>query len=60
MAFKCHFYHRHFGEEKYSFFFKDFIHLFSERGEGREKEREISMCGCLLYTSDAADEHRDV
>ena len=24
------------------------IYLFLERGEGREKEREISMCGCLL------------
>ena len=23
------------------FFFKDFIHLFLERGEGREEEREI-------------------
>ena len=28
-------------------FFRDFIYLFLERGEGREKEREISMCGCL-------------
>ena len=35
-----------------TFFFKDFIYLFLERG--REGE------SCLLYTSDAADEHRDV
>ena len=28
-------------------FFKDFIYLFLERGEGKEKERETSMCGCL-------------
>ena len=27
--------------------FKDFIYLFLEKGEGREKEREISICGCL-------------
>ena len=33
------------------FFFKDFIYLFSERGEGREKRgRETSMCGCLSRT----------
>ena len=30
-------------------FFKDFIYLFLERGEGREKERETSMCGCLSH-----------
>ena len=30
------------------FFKKDFIYLFLERGEGREKERE-RMCGCFLY-----------
>ena len=32
----------------YLFIFKDFIYLFLERGEGREKERETSMCGCHL------------
>ena len=31
-------------------FFKDFIYLFLEKGEGREKERETSMCGCLSCT----------
>ena len=31
-----------------SLFFKDFIYLFLERRERREKERETSMCGCLL------------
>ena len=30
------------------FYFKDFIYLFLERREGREKERETSMCGCPL------------
>ena len=30
------------------FVFKDFIYLFVERGEGREKEKETSMCSCLL------------
>ena len=30
------------------FFQKDF--LFLERGEGKEKERETSMCGCLSST----------
>ena len=36
----------------FSFFFlKDFIYLFLERGEGREKEGgETSMYGCLLST----------
>ena len=34
-------------QTKFFFFFFNFIHLFSERGEEREKEREISMCGCL-------------
>ena len=29
-------------------FFKDFIYVFLDRGEGREKERETLMCGCLL------------
>ena len=28
-------------------FLKDFIYLFLERGEGRERGRETSMCGCL-------------
>ena len=27
--------------------FKKKIYIFLERGEGREKERETSMCGCL-------------
>ena len=31
-------------------FFRDFIYLFVERGEGREKERERNIiCGCLLH-----------
>ena len=34
----------------YCCFLKDFIYLFLERGEGRERERETSMCGCLLFT----------
>ena len=29
---------------------KIFMYLFLERGEGREKGREISMCGYLLRT----------
>ena len=29
-------------------FLRLFIYLFLENGEGKEKEREISMCGCLL------------
>ena len=34
----------------YLFFKKYFIYLFLEHGEGREKEREreTTMCGCLL------------
>ena len=33
------------------FFFKDFIYLFLERGEGKKKERrETSVCGCLSST----------
>ena len=28
-------------------FFKDFICLFLERGEGKERGRETSSCGCL-------------
>ena len=31
------------------FFFKDFIYLFLDRGEGKERGREISMCGCLSH-----------
>ena len=27
---------------------KDFIYLFLKAGEGREKGRETSMCGCLF------------
>ena len=36
---------------KCSSFHKDFIYLFLERGEGREKEREtnINMCGRLSH-----------
>ena len=29
------------------FFFQDFVCLFLERGGGRKKGRETSMCGCL-------------
>ena len=29
------------------FSFKDFIYLFLERGEGKERGREVSVCGCL-------------
>ena len=29
---------------------KDFLNLFLEIGEGREKAKETSMCGCLLHT----------
>ena len=29
-------------------FFQDFIYLFLDRGEGWERGRETSMCGCLL------------
>ena len=32
-----------------SWFFKNFIFIFSETGEGMEKERESSMRGCLLH-----------
>ena len=37
-------------------FFKDFLYLFLERGEGRERGREIlimreTLVGCLLHTS---------
>ena len=33
-------------------FLKDFIYLFLERGEGKEKEREtnINVFGCILRT----------
>ena len=34
------------------FFIKDFIYLFLDRGEGREKERETSMCGSLSRAPD--------
>ena len=39
---------RGLGNMGFSFFlfFKDFIYLFLERGEGRERGRETSMCGC--------------
>ena len=33
-----------------SFFKNLFIYLFLERGEGRERGRETSMCGCLSHT----------
>ena len=32
------------------FFFFNFIYSFLERGEGKEKGRETSMCGCLSHT----------
>ena len=38
--------------DKYlQYFLKDFIYLFLEKGEGREKEggRETSVCGCLSH-----------
>ena len=44
-------------------FKKDFIYLFLERGEGREKERtETSLCGYLLCTpiGDLAPQPRHV
>ena len=32
-------------------FYEDFIYLFLERGEGKEKEgRETSVCGCFSCT----------
>ena len=31
-------------------FLKDFIYLFLDRGEGRERGKETSMCGCLSHT----------
>ena len=34
----------------YSFFFKDFILFIFREREAREKEKETSMCGCLLHT----------
>ena len=43
-----------FLSESFSFSWKNFlfkkyfIYLFLERGEGRERGRETSMCGCLL------------
>ena len=39
---------RCFTPSNYCFFLKkNFFNLFLERGEGKEKERETSMCGCL-------------
>ena len=41
------------------FFFKDFIHLFMrerERGRNTGRGRSRLPTGCLLYTSDAADD----
>ena len=32
------------------FFFKYFIYLFLERGQGRKRGRETSVCSCLLCT----------
>ena len=32
------------------FFFLDFIYLLLQRGEGKERGRETSVCGCLLCT----------
>ena len=34
---------------KYLSYFLRFIYLFSDKGEGRERGRETSMCGCLLH-----------
>ena len=31
----------------YFIFKKDFTYIFLERGEGKERERETAMCGCL-------------
>ena len=31
-----------------------------EEGEKKEEEEKEERVDCLLYTSDAADEHRDV
>ena len=31
------------------YFLKDFINLFLDREEGRERGTETSMCGCLLH-----------
>ena len=36
--------------ESKTFFKKDFTYLFLERGEGRKRGRETSMCGCLSHT----------
>ena len=45
------------------FFFKDFIlFIFRKKGRKREREREISMCGCLNEppTRDLAPQPRHV
>ena len=51
---KCFYFVTNSGEKRcftpsnYCFFLKKiFFYLFLERGEGKEKERETSMCGCL-------------
>ena len=40
---------------KLSHFLKDFIYLFLERGEGRERGRETSMCCCLSHIPTPGD-----
>ena len=40
-------------------FLKDFIYLFLWRGEGRERGRETSMCGCLSCAPYCRDLARD-
>ena len=37
-------------QKPFKIFLKDFIYLFLERRQGREKERERNMCGCLLHS----------
>ena len=38
----------------YFLFFKDFIYLFIDRGEGKEKEREASKYGCFSCSPNLA------
>ena len=39
-------------------YFKDFIYLFSERGEGREKERKRNIDVCKKHQSNASSTPR--
>ena len=41
--------HKKLNENEHSFFFKDFIDLFLERGMEGERGKETSMCGCLSH-----------